>query len=111
MNDSISRQEAIDALVKRTGMAWESLKILYPMLCVLEELQSAQPRWIPCSKRLPEREGRYVCTYTYYGKKDVLMFRYEDGQFLVPWYVNEITAWYKPLEPWEGGQDDTAESK
>lgn len=64
---------------------------------------SAQPRWIPCTpETMPEREGRYVCTYTYDGKKDVFMFRFEDGDFLVPWYVDAITAWYKPLDPWEG---------
>lgn len=64
-------------------------------------------RWIPCTpETMPEKEGRYVCTYTYDGKKDVFMFRFENGDFLVPWYVDAITAWYKPLDPWKGGQND-----
>lgn len=65
--------------------------------------RSAQPGWIPCTpETMPEREGRYVCTYTYDGKKEVFMFRFEDGEFMVPWYVETVTAWYKPLDPWEG---------
>ena len=46
--DCISRQAAIDAFVKRTGLAWENLKIIQPMLCILEELPSAQPEIIYC---------------------------------------------------------------
>lgn len=48
MNDLISRQTIIDALVKRTHLTWEYLKIIYPMLNVLEELPSAERhgRWI-----------------------------------------------------------------
>ncbi len=65
--------------------------------------KTTQQKWIPCTpETMPEKDGRYVCTYTYDGKKDVFMFRFEDGDFLVPWYVDTITAWYKPLDPWEG---------
>lgn len=48
MNDLISRQAAIDALVKRTHLTWERLKTMYPMLNVFEKLPSA------------ERRGRWV---------------------------------------------------
>ena len=44
MDDLISRQAAIDALVKWTHLTWEHLKIIYPMLNVLEELPSAERR-------------------------------------------------------------------
>lgn len=46
-NDTISRRAAIDALVKRTHLTWERLKIVDPMLNVLEELPSAERhgRW------------------------------------------------------------------
>lgn len=116
MNDLISRQAAIDALgceIIVTGRI--NAKTIYAkaihdyinLVCDrIKGLPSAQ-QWIPCTpETMPEREGRYVCTYTYDGKKDVFMFRYEDGQFMVPWYVDAITAWYKPLDPWEGGQDN-----
>ena len=42
--DVIYRQEAIDALVKRTHLPWEDLKILNPMLEVLEQIPSAEPK-------------------------------------------------------------------
>lgn len=53
MSDLISRQAAIDALVKRTHLTWEYLKIIYPMLNVLEELPSAERRgrWKHISER------------------------------------------------------------
>ena len=41
-------QDAIDALVKRTCLPWELLKIIHPMLCVLETLPSAEPEIIRC---------------------------------------------------------------
>ena len=30
-----------------------------------------------------------------------------DAVPVVPWYVDAITAWYKPLDPWEGGHGET----
>lgn len=49
MDDLISRQAAINAFEKRTGLAWRDLKCLHPMFEVLEELPSAERRigrWI-----------------------------------------------------------------
>ena len=44
MSDLISRQKTIDALVERTHIDdWESLKILHPMLEVIDNLPSARP--------------------------------------------------------------------
>ncbi len=47
-NDTISRQAAIDALTHFTNLSWDKLKIVYPMLTVIEELPSAgrHGRWI-----------------------------------------------------------------
>lgn len=42
IGDLISRQAAIDALVKRTHLTWEHLKIIYPMLDVFEKLPSTE---------------------------------------------------------------------
>lgn len=46
--DVISRQAAIDALTHFTNLSWDKLKIMYPMLTVIEELSSAERhgRWI-----------------------------------------------------------------
>ena len=63
--DTISRQEAIDA-VKH---AWA--KGLEPSQYI-EELSSAQPEphWIPVSERLPEEETEVLVTRTFLGCKD-----------------------------------------
>ena len=63
MADLIDRQAAMDALEKRTGIKWELLKILQPMLCVLEVLPSAQPErkrgeWI----RTSPTEWMWTCS-------------------------------------------------
>lgn len=68
----ISLNAAIDAFApyaeyesNRTNAEW-----VRRINMVLSALPPAQPRWIPCTpETMPEREGRYVCTYTYDGKK------------------------------------------
>ena len=57
MDDLISRQAAIDALVRYTHLTWEHLEIIYPMLNVFEKLPSA------------ERHGRWVQDGTGYHAK------------------------------------------
>ena len=69
MNDLISRQAAIDAICKegtrleRNGTV-AMCEIKQWCIDLLERLPSAQPeqRWIPCSERLPEENGRYLVT-------------------------------------------------
>ena len=43
-DDTISRQAAIEALTRFTNLSWDKLKIIYPMLTVIEELPSAERR-------------------------------------------------------------------
>lgn len=107
VNDCISRQAAIDAAIDAVD-SWDGSTNIGRQKRIEKYINVLPPaqQWIPCTpETMPEKEGRYVCTYTYDGKKDVFMFRFENGDFLVPWYVDTITAWYKPLDPWEGEQD------
>lgn len=48
MSDFISRQAAIDVLTHFTNLSWDKLKIMYPMLTMIEELPSAERhgRWL-----------------------------------------------------------------
>lgn len=57
-NDLIGRQEAIDALYSVNEYNARSVK-------AIKGLPSAQPeqQWIPCSERLPDKAGWYLCTY------------------------------------------------
>jgi len=61
------------------------------------------PRWIPCSERLPEQEGRYLCTNSCWGKwaVDINMWT-EDGWLYAG---NEPIAWMELPEPYEEEQD------
>lgn len=56
------------------------------------------PHWIPCSERLPEREGRYLCTNSCWGKwaVDINMWT-EDGWLYAG---NEPIAWMELPEPY-----------
>lgn len=54
MSDLIDRQTAMDALVKQTHLPWEDLRTLYPMLEVLEQIPSAEPK---------RRKGRWLIEY------------------------------------------------
>ena len=69
-SDTISRQQAIDALKEKVfhNLSDE----FYGAMQVLDELPSAQPeqRWIPCSERLPEEETDVLVTRTFLGCKD-----------------------------------------
>ena len=54
MTDLISRQAEIDAIVEFTHMDWDSLKILYPMLEVIDNLPSAEPKhgkWVKADRQ------------------------------------------------------------
>ena len=65
MQDLISRQAAIDELVKMlSDCFYADEEVLDAVKTTLKELPSAQPeqRWIPCSERLPEAPGFVNCT-------------------------------------------------
>ena len=105
MDDTISRQAAIDALAE-----WHDVAITNR----LNNLPSAQ-QWIPCSERLPEahvdvlvwfeyyRYGDYNCLYqmhgigTYIKEYDSWMINHETG-----WRELRVLAWMPLPEPWKG---------
>lgn len=64
----------------------------------MRENHSAQ-QWIPCSERLPERNGYYLVT----GRQGAVNKRlYQDGY----WYGNwAIIAWMPLPEPYKGDED------
>ena len=64
---------------------------------ISEQLPSAQPeqRWIPCSERLPEKDGEYLTT-TEDGLCDVES--YGDGE----WFYDDVVAWAPLPKPWKG---------
>lgn len=96
MSDLISRQAAIDVAYKyKADIIAEEI----------EDLPSAQPRWIPCSERLPEFEGKYLVTDEAGGITDILVddfFQYDDGTW--GWmYSQNVIAWMPLPEPYKEG--------
>ena len=100
MNDLISREAAIDAMdgFNACGYVEEPFERLEK---ALKEIPAAQPepRWIPCSERLPEANGNYLVT----GRQGAVNKRkFEDGR----WYGNwAVTAWMPLPKPYGGDEE------
>lgn len=119
MNDnSISRQAAIKAIdeiesevVDGDGFQYEKWRQYF---C---ELPSAQPRWIPCSERLPEPNEieengclRYYLTQNEYGDMMVCSwngFKWEQIYQLES-TDEEVVAWMPLPKPWKGEEERNA---
>ena len=125
-NDYIRRQAAIDAVKKNTfrltfaeeqncegHVAWSAEAVYSDVMeGALLELPSAQPepRWIPCSERLPEEP--YGCLVTVWDTNPVTMDEFEN---ILPYFVGwdgeqwndgdgeqcpfEVVAWMPLPEP------------
>lgn len=97
MDELISKQDAINAL-KRA----ETLARAFGYHVVLEtvrELPSAEPRWIPCSERLPEEDGVYLVT-TSKGQVQVHVFNHNGNS--EEYWMRCNKAWMPLPESWKG---------
>ena len=116
MSDLISRREAIDAVRGEIEINGYS-----KIIDVLRDMPSAQPRWIPCSERLPEAGKRTDCLVTVrhknpeYKEKDVCYGEYDARNIDSPalWRFETerseydalyVTAWMPLPEPYDGGR-------
>lgn len=140
--DCISRLEAIECLNGEMKLSsFENAQIVQDYLVraveKLYDLPSAKPeilacgegelvipeqRWIPCTERLPEEDGRYLTTngqgwyevvsYAHgYGDLDAMYELPQDGG---GWYIydsewgycvySSVVAWM-PIEPWKGERE------
>ena len=72
----------------------------------LLSLPSAQPesKWIPCSERLPDKEGNYLITAqpTYNHAKDIRIAHW--SRRWVGYVSSEILAWMPLPEPYKEGE-------
>lgn len=61
-----------------------------------DDYAEEQSRWIPVSERLPEEDGKYICTIDVYDRDRIVDFvTYNQN---LGWYVHNVTAWM-PLPP------------
>lgn len=115
-DDLISRQAALDALGERP-VIWSynddytlGERNQYDMdRLAIETVPPAQPRWIPCSERLPDNDIDVLVTD---GTDCAVAYWRTDAQAwddsMHGWcdlYGLEVTAWMPLPKPWEGGQE------
>lgn len=86
--------------------------ITKPSDITLIPLPKAEPRWIPCSERLPERGVSVLVSHVGYVSEDYLdvddgaMYFWNSGIDLDE-ELNNL-AWQPLPEPWKGGEDGRA---
>lgn len=101
-DDLISRAEAIKA-IEDLQDCYNGFSDTYDKACiigVLEELPSAEPRWIPVTERLPE-ESQDVLTVDNDGDY-VINHIMEDDE----WYWKPSPIAWTPLpQPWKGADE------
>ena len=113
---------AIDALCAVCGKACDKSKFVYNapqdeqvILCpehyCLCTLPSAQPvQWIPCSERLPDKSGTYICNCVESDINHVTFIKWQSRY--KRWDLNgrrtfwRVTAWKPIPEPYERRQDE-----
>ena len=101
-NDCVSRQAAIDALHRYfDGMLETDTWSPCDVYGLIEILPSAQPepRWIPCSERLPELDNSYSNSKEY-------LVQWDNGRIDITRYSNVNIFWQnETTEPyWKGEQ-------
>ena len=96
----MTREEAVKSLLEmRDGMPFDKCRDWIEAISMAIRTLEAQ-QWIPCSERLPKKDGRYLCTYSDFGTC-VDFGLYADGQWIV-----EPIAWMPLPEPWRGEKDE-----
>ena len=68
----------------------------------IDEIKSSQ--WIPCSERLPEKDGYYLVTLNFEWGKEIEMGWLFNGEWLNP-NSHVTVAWCELPEPWEGSRE------
>ena len=120
MNDTIYRRDAIQALVDTEEIKGFAYKMLEDRLIGLPSAN----KWIPCSERLPERNGVYLVTvqnaeegwafviHAWFNIEIPLIYGRKGWTPLNEFYdlANQvrpdIVAWMPLPEPWKGVDDD-----
>lgn len=59
-------------------------------------------QWIPCSERLPEKDGKYLVTHRKFGKLEATWNIFYGGDHASWLWNDEIIAWMPLPEPWKG---------
>jgi len=116
MDDLISRQAAISALCEECSKECNNEPCeFYPCREAeeIERVPPAQPeqRWIPCSERLPKKDGRYQVTrYDYVTNTEFIdILWYEKNLWWNGHSMGDyaVTAWMPLPEPYKEVKDES----
>ena len=114
MSDLIRRQDAID-LIENESRKWGDEYGVSDVLCDLADLPSVQsePKWIPCSEKLPEKYiGQWLCCTSDGavmilpydtpgdGTKECVFYKWDDDGY--SYQTFDIVAWMPLPKPWKG---------
>lgn len=116
MSDLISRQDAINSLngkLRITGGVNADVIQKY-INCVLDNIRnlpSAEPKWIPCSERLPEYGTKCLVTYALHEHNDCIVtisycYVQKEGFWSDRPFGHKVIAWMPLPEPYKGKQDE-----
>ena len=113
-DDTISKKAAIDALGYCQTYLFDSFdkdkKIsLEDAEYAIEQLPSAEPKWIPCSAKYPKENGYYLVTIRGYidDRLEVAVEYYSpyNSKYLKKWKAINVIAWTVP-KPYKGEQEN-----
>lgn len=133
MNDNISRAELFDQLATITAEDANEMKA--KIYAVIQEMETAPPKviaqvqvdtdgliakikedydltegWIPCSERLPRKNGTYLVTFEWTGKTgnkyiEIEGIDFERGRWSCHDY-EKVTAWMPLPDPYESEEEN-----
>ena len=120
--DTISRQAVLDALQKHfnpTGaeLSPDLASVLAGVGVVINTMPSSpsRPSWIPCSERLPEKDGDYLTTLTDKDGNYVDVTEWQNiigGRWIAPFdecdycEIGNVVAWMPLPEPYAERRTD-----
>ena len=111
MNDLISREEAIDAIIAQRHKAELSdhnfaLGLAEDAIRHLPSAEAVQ-RWIPCSERLPNESGWYVISVVGFENiTDVSYFYSDEAKWSDITDKQKVVAWMPLPKPYKGGDSE-----
>ena len=111
MDRLISEQAVIDRLSHWYSNMLETGKEQEDLIEVIKAIPSAEPKWIPCSERLPQYTDDYTVTvginngYGMYYEVRTALYQVTFNQWIVyeseKTLVGEVIAWQDSLEPYK----------
>ena len=119
-DDCISRKAVLELAAKGNLVSNSNYESVRKAINNLPSVSIRNQRWIPISERLPEKEGRYLCTVgsnhrnpreMYYApqewakESDNATWRSTDGSYVYDWFVE---AWMPLPEPYKEVKADAS---